>query len=223
MRRARRPRSQGKRRKSQFLAQPQTIVQAAQIAFCSTTPNVRNTSLTRNLGAGRYRAAIRLKYNSDLYCTNSQDKSISGRHFSTSRRCELRRLPAHCPPAKVTHAMGARGVSLRGPKREAGANPAQGRCCNRSEARATCHCDHTSREGRPGIATSRKPEDLPVASAVRALTRGPHVVRGLGPRPPGGPVPVPRCACAATAPFRARVPPRLARPTRRAGAKPDVS
>src|SRR5262245_60804243 len=69
-------------------------------------------------------------------------------------------------------------------KREAGAIPAQGRCCVRPEPRANATA--MSREGRPKFATSRKPEDLPIGRFRRSLPRTGS---------PNGPVFTPRRAC----------------------------
>lgn len=83
--------------------------------------------------------------------------------------------PAKCwrrldPPPDRDYDFGVSTGSVREHgrmKREAGAIPAQGRCCDRPETRARRHSRTAmSRDGgrRPGIVTSRKPEDLPVQS-----------------------------------------------------------
>jgi len=55
-------------------------------------------------------------------------------------------------------------------KREAGENPAQGRCCNRREARAFTPLRRTPREGCSNLVLSRKPEDLPVDSVLHGAS-----------------------------------------------------
>lgn len=70
-------------------------------------------------------------------------------------------------------------------KREAGENPAQGRCCIRPEVQALRHCD-SSREGRLDFVTSRKSEDLPVRSDRGASDLGRRAGRTV------------LCACAHT-------------------------
>jgi hypothetical protein len=58
-------------------------------------------------------------------------------------------------------------------KREAGENPAQGRCCIRRETRANrATAAYTPREGRPGIVRSRKSEDLPIDRCQWCLGHG---------------------------------------------------
>src|SRR5262249_19248225 len=64
------------------------------------------------------------------------------------------------------------------------ANPVQGRCCDRPEARAeqaTASVRGTAREGDPGLVRSRKPEDLPVGTCHGASNQATGQARDQSP------------------------------------------
>lgn len=62
-----------------------------------------------------------------------------------------------------------------GDKREAGASPAQGRCCVRPDPRAKTATASDAWEGSPWFAMSRQPEDLPVVDCLGASDPGDRI------------------------------------------------